>query len=148
MKCITVLALLLYIIPTFAKNIGSSVFGLSHSKLCKLRGGSKVDAVPDTENFDKALRDAGTKLVVVDFTASWCMPCKMISPVFEEMSEEEEFADVVFLKVDVDEIPDITERYQVLAMPTFVFIKEGDIVERFSGASVEKLRETLLSLLH
>jgi thioredoxin 1 len=83
--------------------------------------------------------------VVVDFSATWCMPCKMIAPVFEEMSDE--FGDAVFIKVDVDEVSEIAQRYQVLAMPTFLFLRGGKIVGRFSGASAEKLREMLTSLL-
>eukprot|EP01041_Mallomonas_annulata_P006384 gene6384-12912_t len=117
-------------------------------KLLGIRGGSRVESVSDVAAFESALEQAGDKLIVVDFSATWCMPCKMIAPVYEEMSGEEDFANVVFLKVDVDEIPAITEKYQVLAMPTFIFIKGGEVVERFSGASVEKLRETLLSLLN
>jgi thioredoxin 1 len=53
------------------------------------------------EEFDAALKDAGSKLVVVDFTASWCGPCQQIAPVFKELAQENK--DVVFLKVDVDE---------------------------------------------
>ncbi len=53
------------------------------------------------EEFDAALKEAGSKLVVVDFTASWCGPCQQIAPVFKGLAQE--FKDVVFLKVDVDE---------------------------------------------
>jgi thioredoxin 1 len=70
----------------------------------------------------------------------------MIAPVFEEMSSEFE-SSCDFVKVDVDQIPELTERYQVMSMPTFLFIKNGEVVERFSGASVEKLRETINSLI-
>ena len=95
--------------------------------------------------FDGDISDAGDRLVVVDFSATWCMPCKMIAPVFEEMSDE--FNQALFIKVDVDDVPEIAQRYQVLAMPTFLFLRGGKIVGRFSGASAEKLREMLTSLL-
>merc|ERR1711934_306155 len=69
----------------------------------RLRGGadSLVTEVTTKAQFDQALKDAGSKLVVVDFTASWCPPCQRIKPVFANLSSEH--SDVVFLKVDVDE---------------------------------------------
>ena len=111
-----------------------------------IRGGSasSVHHVESVNDFDSKLKSE--KLIVVDFTATWCGPCKMIAPVFEEMSTEFS-ASCDFVKVDVDEIPDLTERYQVMSMPTFLFIRNGEVVERFSGASIEKLRETILSLV-
>jgi thioredoxin 1 len=111
-----------------------------------IRGGATaVVHVDSVSSFDQSL-SSDDKLIVVDFSASWCMPCKMIAPVFEEMASEFA-ASATFMKVDVDEIPEIASRYQVMAMPTFLFIKNGQVVSRFSGASVEKLRETVQSLL-
>ena len=76
-----------------------------------------------------------------------CGPCKMISPYFEQMASSKEFSNVVFVKLDVDETPDLAQRYEVSSMPTFVFLRKGKIVGRFSGASVQKLRDTIKSLL-
>jgi len=117
--------------------------GLRHC--LQLRGGSKVNHVESVAAFDKALAAAGDKLVVVDFTATWCGPCKMIAPVYDELSDE--YANVVFLKVDVDELPEITARYSVMSMPTFLFLKKAQVTSRFSGASVEKLRSTIQELV-
>lgn len=68
----------------------------------------------------------------------------MISPYFAEMSNE--FVDSIFIKLDVDELPDVAMKYEVNSMPTFLFIKNGNIVNRFSGASVSKLREIITDL--
>ena len=57
------------------------------------------------------------------------------------------FGGVVFVKIDVDEVPEIAQKYQVMAMPTFLFLRKGEIVGRFSGASGDKLREMLASLM-
>jgi thioredoxin 1 len=115
-------------------------------KCYAIRGGSSVPYFTSKSVLDSALSDpqnAG-KLFVIDFTATWCGPCKMIAPFFEEMSVE--FGDAcVFLKVDVDEGGEIAQAYSVMSMPTFLFIKDGKIVDRFSGASVEKLRQTVFS---
>jgi thiol-disulfide isomerase/thioredoxin len=67
----------------------------------KAKGDGALEMISTKEEFDAALKDAGSKLVVVDFTASWCGPCQQIAPVFKALAQE--FKDVVFLKVDVDE---------------------------------------------
>ena len=67
------------------------------------------------------------KLVVIDFFATWCGPCKMISPKIEAMAGE--MSNVVFLKVDVDEAEDVAQEYNISAMPTFVFLKNGQKVK-------------------
>uniref|UniRef100_A0A8C6UEM5 Thioredoxin n=1 Tax=Neogobius melanostomus TaxID=47308 RepID=A0A8C6UEM5_9GOBI len=97
-------------------------------------------------DFEEELKAAGSKLVVVDFTASWCGPCKMIAPVFEVRSPPYENKDVVFLKVDVDEASDVSEKCGISSMPTFQFYKNGEKLEQFSGASEEKLRATVAKL--
>ena len=60
---------------------------------------------------------------MIDFHAQWCGPCKMIAPQVEAMDKE--MADVCFLKVDVDEAEDVAAEYSITAMPTFIFLKNG-----------------------
>lgn len=79
-----------------------------------------------------ALANAGNKLVVIDFHAVWCGPCKRIAPAIEAMSKRN--ADVVFLKVDVDENSEASEKYGIEAMPTFKFVKNGKVVATITGA--------------
>lgn len=69
----------------------------------------------------------------------------MIGPVFDSMADL--YSSAVFLKVDVDKLPDISQRYKVMSMPTFLFIKNGKVVDRFSGASAAKLQETIDALI-
>jgi thioredoxin len=90
-------------------------------------------------DFDAALSDAGSKLVVVDFTAAWCGPCKMIAPKFEQMSKDN--PDVAFYKVDVDENDETAEANGISAMPTFMFFKDGKKIDSFSGANEARLKE-------
>uniref|UniRef100_A0A336KZF1 Thioredoxin n=1 Tax=Culicoides sonorensis TaxID=179676 RepID=A0A336KZF1_CULSO len=99
-----------------------------------------VYQVKDTADFDEQLTAAGDKLVVVDFFATWCGPCKVIAPKLAEFAET--YKDkIVVLKVDVDECEQLTERYNISSMPTFVFIKNKEAVDNFSGANAEKLEK-------
>merc|ERR1712236_76618 len=102
-----------------------------------------VYAVKDMGDFNNQLTAAGGKLVVVDFHATWCGPCKMIAPHLEEMSKTME--EVVFLKVDVDECEDIAAEYKITAMPTFIFLKKKAKVADLMGANIEKLKAIISS---
>jgi len=84
------------------------------------------------------LKSAGDKLVVIDFFATWCGPCKVIAPQIETMSAE--MPEVVFLKVDVDENEDAAQEYNISAMPTFIFIKKEAKVADMMGANADKLK--------
>ncbi|KAG8918756.1 hypothetical protein FRC01_001675 [Tulasnella sp. 417] len=72
---------------------------------------------------------AGSKPVIIDFTATWCGPCKMIGPIFEKLSEQEAFSGVEFCKVDVDKAPEIAQECGIRAMPTFKIFKDGEKIE-------------------
>eukprot|EP00884_Botryococcus_braunii_P020849 jgi/Botrbrau1/7448/Bobra.0083s0019.1 len=85
---------------------------------------------------------ASGKLVLVDFSAEWCGPCKMISPVFEELSEQ--YPDFIFLKVDVDCLSAVAVRAEISAMPTFQVYQDGAMVEQLVGASKERLGSLVL----
>ena len=107
--------------------------------MLRLRGG--VATLATKADFDKCLTDAGDKLVVVDFTATWCGPCQRIAPVFAKLAEE--MPDIVFVKVDVDENEETAGACGIQAMPTFQFYKTGAKAHEFSGASEEKIREAI-----
>lgn len=65
-------------------------------------------------------------VVVVDFFANWCGPCKMLAPIFEELGSE--MGNVNFVKVDVDQSPDIAMNYKVASIPTVIIFKDGEKV--------------------
>ncbi|KAJ4964286.1 hypothetical protein NE237_024225 [Protea cynaroides] len=90
-----------------------------------------------TEEFQKG-KDS-KKLVVVDFTASWCGPCRFMAPVLAELAKK--LPGVIFLKADVDELKDVATEYAVEAMPTFMFLKEGKIVDKIVGAKKDELQQ-------
>uniref|UniRef100_A0A182IJ03 Thioredoxin n=1 Tax=Anopheles atroparvus TaxID=41427 RepID=A0A182IJ03_ANOAO len=97
-----------------------------------------VYIVKDSEDFNNKLESAGGLLVVVDFYATWCGPCKAIAPKLEEFQNK--YADkIVVVKVDVDECEDLAAQYNISSMPTFLFIKNKQVVTQFSGANADKL---------
>jgi len=102
----------------------------------RLRGG--VQQLKDKAEWAACHKDAGDKLVVVDFTATWCGPCQNIAPVFIKLAEE--MPDVVFVKVDVDENDEVAGECGISAMPTFQFYKNGKKLDEFSGANEDKIR--------
>ena len=98
-----------------------------------------VYAVKDMDDFNNQLTAAGGKLVLVDFHAIWCGPCKMVATHLEEMSETME--DVVFLKMDVYDCEDIVAEYKITVMPTFLFIKSKFNVADLTGAGISETLE-------
>ncbi|MBI4256699.1 thioredoxin [Candidatus Uhrbacteria bacterium] len=91
-----------------------------------------------SENFDGSVLGSD-KPVFVDFWAPWCEPCKVMSPIVEELASEME--GVVIGKVNVDDHSDVAQKYNILSIPTFIIFKGGQVVEQFSGSmSKEALR--------
>ncbi|KAH3669393.1 hypothetical protein OGAPHI_001514 [Ogataea philodendri] len=84
------------------------------------------------------------KSAFVDFYATWCGPCKAISPVVEKLSETHK--DVKFFKVDVDDAQDIAAEYAISAMPTFMTFKDGRKNFQFVGASPPALKQMILNV--
>ncbi|TFK56893.1 thioredoxin [Heliocybe sulcata] len=93
--------------------------------------GGKVTVVDSLEKFHEIIKS--DKVTVFDFWATWCGPCKVISPIFEKLSDEH--TDVEFYKVDVDDQPDIAQEVGVRAMPTFIAFKSGNKLKDFVGAN-------------
>ena len=75
--------------------------------------------------------------VVIDFHATWCGPCKILSPILEELQDEME--DVEFVKLDVDQHPQIAGQNQVMGVPTVVILKDGEVKERFVGVQPKEV---------
>lgn len=71
------------------------------------------------------------------------MPCKAVAPIFEEFANKNEFINTLFIKLDIDKVPSISEKYNVMAVPTFLFMKNNNVIDRFSGGNVPKLEEML-----
>lgn len=82
-------------------------------------------------NFD--IEKSKYSLLVVDFWAAWCGPCKMISPIIEQLAEQYA-GKIVFGKVNVDENPHISQRFGIQSIPTLMIVKEGQVIDVMIGA--------------
>ena len=95
----------------------------------------------NSKNFESEVINSDKK-VLIDFYATWCGPCKIISPVLEEVATENE--DIKLVKIDVDKNEDLAYKYGITAMPTIIVIENGQEINRSVGAiSKEKILELL-----
>ncbi len=108
------------------------MLSLSRSRLA-------VKILGSPEAFKAAVLSSDKRGLVAWFTASWCGPCKSITPYIEKLSQSN--TNIDFLKVDIDSNHELAEEYQVASVPTLILIKGGKPVDRVLGANQLKIEE-------
>ena len=128
--------------PSSSSNVGA-VGGSSSPKKSRKPGVIELSG----DGLLKAYLDnAGDDLVVVDFTASWCPPCKMIAPIFQDLAYKYHKG-ALFIKVDVDKCKITAGMYGVRSMPTFIFFRNGSRLCDINGANASALENRILELI-
>lgn len=94
------------------------------------------------DNYKELIEKSSTP-ILLDFFANWCGPCKMISPILEEVAIEKEGV-VQVGKVDVDNERELASKFKVMSIPTLVLIKDGEVVQKLVGA---QSKQTIINLL-
>lgn len=88
----------------------------------------------NTQEFNEKVINS-TKPVLVDFWASWCGPCRMLSPLVDSLSEQYDSVD--FYKVNVDEEPELAREYGIMSIPTLIMFKDGEMFDQSVGVAPE-----------
>jgi len=102
-----------------------------------------IKEITDAKEFDKEINKKG--IVIVDMWAEWCGPCRMFSKIYDTFAKDNK--DVVCLKVNVDQNRDISQRYNVMSIPTVLFFKDGKLVKQQVGVMpLEILKQMVESL--
>jgi len=101
--------------------------------------GSEV--VVDATNFEDEVINSDIP-VLIDFWAQWCVPCKMIGPILEEIAEEYS-GRIKVVKINVDEAGDIATRYSIISIPTLMLFKSGEVINQQVGAVSKQTIEGL-----
>ncbi|XP_076922476.1 thioredoxin H2-like [Bidens hawaiensis] len=106
-------------------------------------GNGDVLSVHSLDKWNTQYQNSKTsnKLMVIDFSAAWCGPCKFIEPAVHDLAVE--FSDVDFIKIDIDELPDVANDFDVKAMPTFVLVKRGKERDRMVGVKKDELHRMI-----
>jgi len=113
----------------------------------------KNQAMPETiieiksvEEFNKILKDYPNNIIIIDFWAVWCGPCMFFAPVFKKLHEEFK-KEIIFVKINVDENNAISTKYNITGIPTTLFIKNGDVINKVIGAlNYERMKQVLEQL--
>lgn len=103
-----------------------------------------VQQLKNKAELEEVFKSAGDKLVVIDFFATWCGPCKVIAPILDGIAAELKDK-LVVVKVDIDEseAEELVADHKIEVMPTFVFYRQGQHLDTMSGSNEAKLRELI-----
>lgn len=96
---------------------------------------SEIIEIKNTEQFEQEVINENG-VVFIDFYATWCIPCRTMKPIIEELSKEHE--DVKFVKIDVDKNEDLAIKYNVMSIPTMLVIKNGEVTKTFVGITTKE----------
>jgi thioredoxin 1 len=103
-------------------------------------------AMEITDNEFNELINNSHKLVVVDFFAEWCMPCLMLSPIIEDLANK--IKEVKFVKINVDDNQEISQKYNISSIPCLIIFKEGKEIDRIIGSQDgDELEEKIKELM-
>ena len=93
------------------------------------------------ENFNDFIKN--NSLCVVDFWATWCGPCRMVSPVIESLADEF-YGQMPICKLNVDEVPDVATQYKIMSIPTVMIMKNGEVIDKAVGVRTKEEYQNMI----
>ncbi|GAB4856215.1 hypothetical protein Ancab_014141 [Ancistrocladus abbreviatus] len=108
--------------------------------------GGNVHLITAKESWEEKLSQASreSKIVVANFSAAWCGPCRTIAPFYCELSVK--YPALMFLTIDVDELTDLSTSWDIKATPTFFFLRDGQQIDKLVGANKSELRKKVTAI--
>ncbi|XP_059668155.1 thioredoxin H-type-like [Cornus florida] len=109
--------------------------------------GGNIHLITTKESWDEKLSEARRdgKIVIANFSASWCGPCRMVAPFYCELSQKH--PSLMFLTVDVDELTEFSTSWDIKATPTFFFLRDGQEIDKLVGANKLELQKKITNIL-
>ena len=126
-----------------------AVTSTSHSSCAAyetMKSVAKIPMIESQEDWDQLVTTSEELSIVCKFTAAWCKPCKEVQPLFESLSSNY-VTTAKFVMVDVDVLDDVASMYKVLSLPTFVTLRNGRVIDKYSGSNPEQLKSFIISSL-
>jgi len=102
---------------------------------------SSWKSVTTVVELDEYIKEAGKKLIVLEFWGSHCGPCKTVAPILEQLAQK--YPSVIMIKVDVIESPLLADKFHISTIPSFVFLEDGDPIEQQTGFLKRKFEDVI-----
>lgn len=108
--------------------------------------GGNVNLITTEESWEEKLSQASRegKIVIANFSASWCRPCRTVAPLYSEVSEK--YPSLMFLTIDVDKVSGLSTSWDIKATPTFFFLRDGQEIDKLVGANKAELERKITIL--
>lgn len=115
---------------------------VENSKTFSLPPDKNLLEIDSKDDFNNIIKEAGDRVVMFEFFAPWCGPCKILSSKLMDLAHEYQ-GKLLIVKIDVDEFEDLAVEHNVTSMPTFLIMQNKRLLQQFSSSSAERLQETI-----
>jgi thioredoxin 1 len=99
-----------------------------------------VITITNVSQWNEIIKIAANSILIIKCSTSWCMPCKVIQPKYQKLAEQYKNEDIIFMTVDIEEVPDIAEKFNISSMPTFLIIQNDAIKRTVIGADILSIK--------